>query len=272
MILCTGTDAIKGAGVHIYLYEPRPQRLQGLLDELNDGAWAPVSVNDEFFSREFDLVDGDSNDRPILLTETSDTVRRISALRQSGCRNPILVLREARDPKAAMAALDAGADDDIVRPMTGAELRARVHAIQRRFHGHAAGSIRIGDITAYFDGRDPDVAGEPMRLSQRELAIFQQIALAAPRVVSKSVIYDAVYGMAEDQPFDKVIDVYICRIRKKIEEMSPSADPHIRTIRGRGYKLEPDAAAAAFPGAPAPAVRSGFSTYSSGTRAAISAR
>ena len=94
------------------------------------------------------------------------------------------------------------------------------------------------------------------------------MALAAPRIVSKSVIYDAVYGMAEDQPFDKVIDVYICRIRKKIEEMSPSDDPHIRTVRGRGYKLAPEGA-----GVPAEApIRARFATYSSGSSVAIGAR
>ncbi|MGR3322017.1 MAG: winged helix-turn-helix domain-containing protein [Pseudooceanicola sp.] len=228
--------------MHIYLYEPQAKRLQGLLEELGDDVFDPVSVTEDFFDREFDLVEGDSIDRPILLSETPETISRISALRQSGCRNPILVLRDRRDPEAAMAALDAGADDDLVRPLSPVELRSRVNAIKRRVHGHAAGSVQIGDITAYFDGRDPDVAGEPMKLSQRELAIFQQIALAAPRIVSKSVIYDAVYGMAEDQPFDKVIDVYICRIRKKIEEMSPAGDPHIRTIRGRGYKLDPERA------------------------------
>ncbi len=230
--------------VHIYLYEPRSNSFSGLLSELDAAQWQTVAVGDDFFERELGLLSSDGYaDRPVLLSEQPRTVEHIFRLRKSGCRNPILVLRDQRDPEAAMEALDAGADDDIVGPLTGPELRARVNAITRRFHGHAAGSVRIGDITAYFDGRDPDVAGTPMRLSQRELAIFQQIALAAPRVVSKSVIYDAVYGMAEDQPFDKVIDVYICRIRKKIEEMSPSGDPHIRTIRGRGYKLAPGAEA-----------------------------
>lgn len=267
MIPCISTDA-KGAGVHIYLYEPRETRLKALMAELAGARWTPVAVGADFFEREFDLVEGDSTDRPILLAEDALTVERIATMRHAGCRNPILVLRDARDPQAAMAALDAGADDDIVGPLVGAELKARVNAIMRRFHGHAAGSVQIGDITAYFDGRDPDVAGSPMKLSQRELAIFQQIALAAPRIVSKSVIYDAVYGMAEDQPFDKVIDVYICRIRKKIEEMSPSDDPHIRTVRGRGYKLEPEGA-----GVPAEApIRARFATYSSGSSVAIGAR
>nr|WP_274705717.1 response regulator transcription factor [Salipiger pentaromativorans] len=212
-----------------------------MLSKLDEAQWEPVAVNDDFFERQLDLLTADGYaDRPVLLSGHPRIVEHIARLRKSGCRNPILVLRDQRDPEAAMETLDAGADDDIVGPVTGFELRSRVNAITRRFHGHAAASVHIGDVTAYFDGRDPDVAGQPMKLSQRELAIFQQIALAAPRVVSKSRIYDAVYGMAEEQPFDKVIDVYICRIRKKIEEMSPLGDPHIRTIRGRGYKLAPE--------------------------------
>jgi len=224
--------------VHIYLYEPRSSALNKLLSELREAEWEPVSVSDDFLDGQPELISSDGfSDRPVLLWGHPRIVKQIARLRRAGCRNPILVLRAQRDPEAAMETLDAGADDDIVGPLTGLELRSRVNAITRRFHGHAAASVHIGDITAYFDGRDPDVGGKTMRLSQRELAIFQQIALAAPRVVSKSHIYDAVYGMADDQPFDKVIDVYICRIRRKIEEMSPMGDPHIYTIRGRGYKL-----------------------------------
>ncbi len=227
--------------MHIYLYDARSNALGGLLSDLHEAAWEPVPVSDDFFERQLDLLAPEGcADRPVLLWGHPRAAKHIARLRRAGCCNPVLVLREHRDPEAAMQTLDAGADDDIVGPLTGMELRARVNAITRRFHGHAAASINIGDVTAYFDGRDPEVAGQPMRLSQRELSIFQQIALAAPRVVSKSRIYDAVYGMADDQPFDKVIDVYIHRIRKKIEEMSPLGDPHIRTLRGRGYKLDPD--------------------------------
>lgn len=226
--------------MHIYLYDTRSNALGGLLSDLGEAAWQPVPVTDDFFDRQLDLLSPEGfADRPVLLSAEPQAIKHIARLRRAGCCNPVLVLRAERDPEAAMATLDAGADDDIVGPLTGLELRARVNAITRRFHGHAAASIHVGDVTAYFDGRDPEVAGQPMKLSQRELAIFQQIALAAPRVVSKSRIYDAVYGMADDQPFDKVIDVYIHRIRRKIEEMSPLSDPHIRTLRGRGYKLDP---------------------------------
>ncbi|MGR3571028.1 response regulator transcription factor [Brevirhabdus sp.] len=228
--------------MHIYLYGPGAESLAGALADLEADRWVPVSVDDDFFERAFGLMEPGAADTPILMAESARTMGHIARLRKGGCRNPILVLRQDRNPEAAVAMLDAGADDDLVAPLRPGELRARINAITRRAHGHAASSVQIGDVTAYFDGRDPDVAGHPMRLSQRELAIFQQIALASPRIVSKSVIYDAVYGMAEAQPFDKVIDVYICRIRKKIEEMSPAADPHIQTVRGRGYKLAPEQA------------------------------
>jgi two-component system cell cycle response regulator CtrA len=81
-------------------------------------------------------------------------------------------------------------------------------------------------------------------LSGREHAVFRQLALNASRVVSKAAIYDAVYGMAEDQPFDKVIDVYICKIRKKIASVAGGGHSYIETVHGRGYKLSsPDMAA-----------------------------
>ena len=97
--------------MHIYLYEPRETRLKALMAELAGARWTPVAVGADFFEREFDLVEGDSTDRPILLAEDALTVERIATMRHAGCRNPILVLRDARDPQAAMAALDAGADD-----------------------------------------------------------------------------------------------------------------------------------------------------------------
>ena len=57
--------------------------------------------------------------------------------------------------------------------------------------------------------------------------------------MSKAALYDAVYGMAEDQPFDKVIDVYICKIRKKIDLAAGPGHRYIETVHGRGYKLSP---------------------------------
>jgi two-component system cell cycle response regulator CtrA len=226
--------------MHIYLYEPRIERHAGLVAELHGAGLIPVLVGEEFFGGDLGLLNADGNEsRPVVLAQTERTLDHVMALRGAGCDNPVLIIRDFRNSRETSRALDAGADDDVVIPVKGLELRSRINSITRRAYGHAADSVTIGEVTAYFDGRDPDVAGKRVKLSRREHAIFQQLALNARRVVSKAAIYDAVYGMAEQQPFDKVIDVYICKIRKKIDSAAVSGHRYIETVQGRGYKLAP---------------------------------
>ena len=225
--------------MHIYLYEPRADRLNGLMAELRSARMKPVPIQANFFRGELGLLNrGGHEDRPFLLAESPDLLDQIAALRAAGCSNPVLVMRDFRNSRDTAAALDAGADDDIVIPVKSVELKSRINSITRRSHGHAAESVQVGEVTAYFDGRDPEISGQVVKLSRREHAIFQQLVLNAGRVVSKGAIYDAVYGMAEDQPFDKVIDVYICKIRKKLGQAAASGHQYIETVHGRGYKLD----------------------------------
>lgn len=224
--------------MHLYLYEPRDDRLAGIAAELGASRIVPVRVTDAFFDGDLGLLNlGGHGVRPFLLADGPSVMNHISKLRDAGCSNPIVVMRDFRNARAAAQTLDHGADDDIVIPLKGVELRSRINSIMRRANGHAAESIRIGEVTAYFDGRDPDVAGHRVFLSGREHAIFQHLALNAHKVVPKAAIYDAVYGMVEDQPFDKVIDVYICKIRKKIDAAAKSGHRYIETVHGRGYKM-----------------------------------
>lgn len=224
--------------MHIYLYEPRADRLNGVMSELRSARLRPVPIQSAFFHGELGLLNRSGHgDRPFLLAESPDLIDQITALRSAGCTNPILVMRDFRNSRDTAAALDAGADDDIVIPLKGIELRSRINSITRRAHGHAAESVQVGEVTAYFDGRDPEISGQVVKLSRREHAIFQQLVLNAGRVVAKGAIYDAVYGMSEDQPFDKVIDVYICKIRKKIDQSADSGHNYIETVHGRGYKF-----------------------------------
>ncbi|GAA6150361.1 DNA-binding response regulator, OmpR family, contains REC and winged-helix (wHTH) domain [Pseudooceanicola nitratireducens] len=224
--------------MHIYLYEPRADRLNGLMAELRSARMKPVPIQEAFFRGELGLLNRSGHeDRPFLLADNPEVLEQITALRTAGCTNPILVMRDFRNSRDTAAALDAGADDDIVIPVKAIELKARINAVTRRSHGHAAESIEVGEVVAYFDGRDPEVSGATVKLSRREHAIFQQLVLNAGRVVSKGSIYDAVYGMSEDQPFDKVIDVYICKIRKKIDQAADSGHNYIETVHGRGYKF-----------------------------------
>lgn len=224
--------------MHLYLFEPRAERLGGLIAELRTGGIIPIPVQPIFFAGDLTLLERSGKaDRPFLMAETPATLGFIGALRAAGCRNPVLVMRDFRSARDTARALDAGADDDIVVPVKAVELRSRVNSITRRAYGHSADHVRLDEVTAYFDGRNPVVNGRTVKLSAREHAIFRHLALNAGKVVSKAAIYDAVYGMAEAQPFDKVIDVYICKLRKKLAAAAVSGHQYIETLPGRGYKL-----------------------------------
>ena len=101
--------------MHIYLYEPRADRLNGLMAELRSARMKPVPIQANFFRGELGLLNrGGHEDRPFLLAESPDLLDQIAALRAAGCSNPVLVMRDFRNSRDTAAALDAGADDDIV--------------------------------------------------------------------------------------------------------------------------------------------------------------
>ncbi|GHF36272.1 response regulator transcription factor [Seohaeicola zhoushanensis] len=224
--------------MHVYLYQAEGQSQQWLND-LRAERMTPTQIKPQFFRGDLRLLNRDGHEaHAFLLVANPDLITQILQLRRAGIANPILVLRPERDADNAAQALDAGADDDVVMPVRALELKARINAVLRRAHGHAADSITVGEVTAFFDGRDPEVDGQRVKLSRREHKVFQQLVLNARKVTSKAAIYDAVYGMSDDQPFDKVIDVYICKIRKKIGQAAASGHPYIETVHGRGYKFD----------------------------------
>ena len=224
--------------MNVYLYHSQDRR-QKLLDELHADRIKPIEIGPAFFRGDLRLLNRDGHENhAILLVSGPQIIEQLRKLRRAGCAQPIIVLRDTRDAQEAVSALDAGADDVLVMPVRAPEIRSRINAVLRRIHGHSSDSVTVGEVTAFFDGRDPEVSGQRVKLSRREHAIFQQLVLNSRRVISKAAIYDAVSGMAEDQPFDKVIDVYICKIRKKIGQAALSGHPYIETVHGRGYKLD----------------------------------
>jgi two-component system, cell cycle response regulator CtrA len=227
-----------GNAMHVYLYRSR-MRSQALPEELKLERIEPIEIGDKFFSGDLRLLNRKGHENHAFLLEAGpNLIEHILKLRRAGCDHPVLVLRDSLAPADSARALYAGADDDLLMPVKAVEMKARITAILRRIHGMSADSVTVGEVTAYFDGRDPEVSGHRVKLSRREHAIFQQLVLNARRVISKPAIYDAVYGMSEEQPFDKVIDVYICKIRKKIALTAESGYPYIETVHGRGYKLD----------------------------------
>ncbi|MBO9428636.1 response regulator transcription factor [Sulfitobacter sp. R18_1] len=222
--------------MQIYYFEPDAMIQEATAREMKGNDLKPIMIDEEFFTRDLSMLAREGNaTRGIVLSETPDTMKYVKTLRAAGCNNPILIITNHRNSIEAAEMINQGADDVIVRPFKSVQIIACINRTNRRSHGHDDASVQVGEIVAYFDGRDPEVSGHRLKLSQREHAIFSHLALNIGRVISKDNLYDAVYGMDDNQPFDKVIDVYICKIRKKIE--SRTGKKYIETVYGRGYKL-----------------------------------
>jgi two-component system cell cycle response regulator CtrA len=193
-------------------------------------------VNEDFFNLDISVMVADGDARGIIIGDDGLAMRRIKSLRDARSTNPIIVIMDNRNAKQASQLLDAGADDVVVRPIRAEEILSRLNAISRRYHGFASASVEIGDIVAYLDGSDPIVCGESVSLSKIEHKIFTYLVRHHKQVVTKEKIFNAVYGLKDDAPFDKVIDVFICKIRKKLSGLTTHS--YIETIWGRGYKLD----------------------------------
>src|SRR5690606_25747152 len=127
------------------------------------------------------------------------------------------------------------------------ELIARIQAIVRRSQGHAQSTIVTGRVTVNLDSRTVDVDGKPLHLTGKEYGIIELLSLRKGTTLTKEMFLNHLYG-GMDEPEVKIIDVFICKLRKKIEDMT-EGDNYIETVWGRGYVLRDPAEAA--PAAPA---------------------
>lgn len=173
----------------------------------------------------------------IVIGTVENAISCVVKLRELNITAAVLCLLDRRCATTTVDLLRAGADDVLVKPIVAAEVRARIEATCRRSRGMVSNAVQVGRMTVYLDGRDPEVGGERLRLSQREHAILGVLATNHRRVVSKEHIYDEVYGLSGADPLDKVIDVYICKLRKKIAQVTDGGR-YIETVYGRGYKFE----------------------------------
>src|SRR5690606_5998427 len=130
------------------------------------------------------------------------------------------------------------------------ELIARIQAIVRRSQGHAQSTIVTGRVTVNLDSRTVEVDGKPLHLTGKEYGIIELLSLRKGTTLTKEMFLNHLYG-GMDEPEVKIIDVFICKLRKKIEDMT-SGENYIETVWGRGYVLrdpsESGGAAKAAPG------------------------
>lgn len=156
-------------------------------------------------------------------------------LRRSGTRTPVLLLT-ARDTIAdKITGLDAGGDDYLTKPFEFAELLARLRALlRRRVNDLRASEVQIGSLRLNLASHAVDRAGRKILLTTKEFALLAFLARNEGRVVSRSEICSHVWDDNHD-PYSNAIEVYINRLRRKIDAVSDA--PLIHTRRGAGYML-----------------------------------
>ncbi len=161
--------------------------------------------------------------------EGFDVVRRIRAAKNAA---PILMLSAQGRAEAKIKGLQAGADDYLAKPFDQQELVARLQAIIRRSKGFSHSRLEVGGITMDLSAREVSVEGLPVALTSKEYAILELLVLRRGAVLSKENFLDHLYG-GIDEPDAKIIDVFICKLRKKLA--GAGADNLIGTVWGRGY-------------------------------------
>ena len=158
-------------------------------------------------------------------------------LRGAGFRAPILMLTARADVDDRVAGLDSGADDYLAKPFDFKELLARIRALLRRPTGLRPAVIRISDLALNTGSHAVTLAGRPVSLTAKEYALLEFLVLNENRVVGREQIAQHVWDEHFDA-FSNVIDVYIKRLRVKLE--SGGRRRLIRTRRGEGYILTTD--------------------------------
>ena len=156
-------------------------------------------------------------------------------LRLARIETPILILSGADDTESKIKEFGFGADDYLTKPFHREELIARIHAIIRRSKGHSQSVIRTGKICVNLDAKTVEVGGKTVHLTGKEYQMFELLSLRKGTTLTKEMFLNHLYG-GMDEPELKIIDVFICKLRKKLAEAT-GGESHIETVWGRGYVL-----------------------------------
>ncbi len=161
-----------------------------------------------------------------------EVLRRLRAARVA---TPILILSGLTEPSNKVKGLGFGADDYLTKPFDKAELIARIQAIVRRAKGHSEAVIRTGKLSVNLDSQSAEIDGEPLHLTGKEYGILELLSLRKGTTLTKEMFLNHLYG-GMDEPELKIIDVFVCKLRKKLAAATGSLN-YIETVWGRGYVL-----------------------------------
>ncbi len=156
-------------------------------------------------------------------------------LRLSRIDTPILILSGDDGTESKLKGFGFGADDYLTKPFHREELVARIHAIIRRSKGHAQSIIKTGQIAVNLDAKTVEVEGSTVHLTGKEYQMLELLSLRKGTTLTKEMFLNHLYG-GMDEPELKIIDVFICKLRKKLSEAT-IGENYIETVWGRGYVL-----------------------------------
>ncbi|MEX2452261.1 MAG: response regulator transcription factor [Rhodospirillales bacterium] len=167
----------------------------------------------------------------------------LKRLRDARVETPVLILSGLTESEMKVKGLGTGADDYLTKPFDKQELLARIQAIVRRSKGHSQSVIKTGKLSVNLDAQTVDAEGQPVHLTGKEYGILELLSLRKGTTLTKEMFLNHLYG-GMDEPELKIIDVFICKLRKKLSNAT-GGENYIETIWGRGYVLrDPDQAAA----------------------------
>ena len=214
----------------ILIVEDEDMIREGISDYLTDCGYETIEAGDgeealeQFFNHQVDLVLLDIQMPKLNGLEVLSEIRKSSQV-------PVLMLTAFQDEEYKMSAFAALADGYLEKPFSLSLLKVRVDAIFKRYYD--TGRIfTYKDTEVDFDSYSAKVAGQEVAVNAKELEILDYLARNEGRALTRSQIIDAVWKMTDEVPFDRVIDVYIKELRKKLDLDC------ILTVRNVGYKLE----------------------------------
>ncbi|HXJ00519.1 MAG TPA: response regulator transcription factor [Micropepsaceae bacterium] len=163
----------------------------------------------------------------------------LKALRLAKVQTPVLILSGNAIVEAKVKALGFGADDYMTKPFHKDELIARVQAVVRRSKGHSQSVITTGKLVVNLDTKTAEANGQRVHVTGKEYQMLELLALRKGTTLTKEMFLNHLYG-GMDEPEMKIIDVFICKLRKKLAAAC-DGEQYIETVWGRGYVMrDPD--------------------------------
>lgn len=169
-----------------------------------------------------------------------DGLTVLRSLRERAVHTPVLVLTALGEVHDRVDGLNAGGDDYLVKPFAFAELLARLRALMRREHGQTSNTVAVGPLLLDLASRTASVNGQAIELTAREYTVLELFVMKPGATWSRTQLAERLYNEDEERD-SNVIDVFVARLRKKLEAAGLPGGQLIRTQRGAGYRFDPSA-------------------------------